>query len=586
MSYVEENKNAVNETIYAMCLKNAQDYNGTVNPKAIIGKVLSQLPELKKEVQEVMPLIQENAAIVNDLAPEEQAKEIERFSDLFEVKEKHTKGGDLKPLPDADVGNVVMRIAPSPSGPLHIGHAYVISLNYEYTRQYDGSFIVRVEDTNPENVYYPAYEHIKNDTDWLAENNVSAFVIQSDRIDQYYIYAEKLFHSGHLYVCTCEGEAFRTMLNNKQACPCRSLSVEEQLARWQKMLDSNGYSQGEAVVRFKSDIEHPNPAMRDFPLLRINEAEHPRVGNRYRVWPLMNLSVALDDMLLGVTHTLRGKDHADNAKRQAMIHDALDTKTPYAISVGRINFKGFELSTTKTLAKIKEGIYSSFDDIRLPFLVALRKRGFCAEAFRKYAKLVGVTRTDKTVEIEDYFKTLESLNRDAIDSTTDRYFFVWDPVKVDVENVPESQITLDLHPEHKKGGRVFSISDDSFYLTKEDVDAIKPEETVRLMDCLNFIKKGDDAHGYRYVYENNDYEVFRKSGSLIIHYLPASEDLVDVEVVMPDGSSRNGYAEKGIKNVSKGDVVQFERFGFCRLNDIRYTEDTKTNVYVFWYAHK
>lgn len=586
MSYVEENTDTVKKTIYAMCLKNALDYSGTVNPKAIIGKVLSEIPELKKEVKEVMPLIQETAARVNEMSPEEQAQEVERFNDLFEVKEKQTKGEELKPLPEATDGNVVMRIAPSPSGPLHIGHAYVISLNYEYTRQYNGKFIVRVEDTNPENVYQPAYELIKNDTDWLSDNNVAAFVIQSDRIDQYYTYAEKLFHSGHLYVCTCDGEEFRTLLNNKQACPCRSLSVEEQLLRWQKMLDPNGYKQGEAVVRFKSDIEHSNPAMRDFPLLRINEAPHPRVGNRYRVWPLMNLSVALDDMLLGVTHTLRGKDHADNAKRQEMIHHALGCATPYAISVGRINFKGFELSTTKTMAKIKEGVYSGFDDIRLPFLVALRKRGFCAEAFRKYAKLVGVTRTDKTVEIDDYFKTLESLNRDAIDSTTDRYFFVWDPVRIDVENVPESEITLDLHPEHKKGGRTFVLSDGSFYLAKDDVDSIKPEETVRLMDCLNFIKKGDDAHGYNYVYENNDYDFFRKTGNQIIHFLPAQEHLVNVEVVMPDGSLRSGYGEQGIENVSVGDVVQFERFGFCRLNDIRYTEDTKQKVYVFWYAHK
>ena len=103
------------------------------------------------------------------------------------------------------------------------------------------------------------------------------------------------------------------------------------------MLDPNGYKQGEAVARVKTDITHKNPAMRDFPIARINESEHPRQGKKYRVWPLMNLSVFADDVESGMTHTLRGKDHADNAKRQEYMYNYLEKPIPFTLFQGRIN---------------------------------------------------------------------------------------------------------------------------------------------------------------------------------------------------------------------------------------------------------
>ena len=131
-------------------------------------------------------------------------------------------------------------------------------------------------------------------------------------------------------------------------------------------------------------MQHNNPAMRDFPLFRINNDEHPKTGKEFRVWPLMNFSVAIDDMDLGITHALRGKDHADNAKKQAFIHKALGVPTPEAVSVGRINFtEGVEVSCSKVKPKVESGFYNGWDDIRLPFMKALKRRGFQAEALRR-----------------------------------------------------------------------------------------------------------------------------------------------------------------------------------------------------------
>ena len=123
--------------------------------------------------------------------------------------------------------------------------------------------------------------------------------------------------------------------------------------------------------------------MRDFPLFRINEAEHPRKGKDYRVWPLMNFAVAIDDLTLGITHSIRAKEHADNEKRQRSIFQALKKEAPEALFVGRINFEGFPVSCSKTAAKIEEGIYTGWDDIRIPFIPALKRKGYQPEAFIK-----------------------------------------------------------------------------------------------------------------------------------------------------------------------------------------------------------
>ena len=155
---------------------------------------------------------------------------------------------------------------------------------------YDGHFILRYEDTSAA-VKPPIpemYDAILEDLEWLGVK-VDEKYIQSDRIEIYYEYAEKVLRDGNAYVCDCDVDEFRELYMAKKACPCRDLSPDEQLKRWNMMLDGT-YKQGEAVVRIKTDLQDPNPAVRDWPALRISEAWHPRKGNKYRVWPLYNFS--------------------------------------------------------------------------------------------------------------------------------------------------------------------------------------------------------------------------------------------------------------------------------------------------------
>jgi len=208
---------------------------------------------------------------------------------------------------------VVLRFAPNPSGPLHIGHARAAILNQEYVNRYGGKLILRVEDTDPRRVDPDAYQMIPEDLKWLGVQWQEEY-IQSDRIEIYHEYARKLIELGEAYMCTCPGEEFKKLKDASQPCSCRDMSVEDNLERWEGMPEM---AEGTAVLRVKTDLEHKNPAIRDWVAMRIVDAEHPRIGTKFRVYPMMNFAVAVDDHLLGVTHVLRGKDHLANSENRS-----------------------------------------------------------------------------------------------------------------------------------------------------------------------------------------------------------------------------------------------------------------------------
>ena len=175
------------------------------------------------------------------------------------------------------------------------------------------------------------------------------------------------------------------------------------------------FKEGESVLRFKSPqgMKDKNPAMRDFPLARINLTKHPRQGTKYRVWPLMNLAVATDDIDLKMTHIIRAKDHRDNAERQRRIYLALGLKAtvPWTGFLGRIHLKDMELSTTKMRQDIEAGKYSGWNDKRLPTIASLKRQGYRPEAFWKFAERIGLSENDKILDREEFFKLLDNFNR-------------------------------------------------------------------------------------------------------------------------------------------------------------------------------
>ncbi|MBM3247533.1 glutamate--tRNA ligase, partial [Candidatus Pacearchaeota archaeon] len=385
------------EKIYGYALKNAVEHDGKCQASSVLSPLFAEGLE-KTQVREIMPKINEVVKKVNSLSLEEQKSEFAKISDKLSHRDVRDPN-ELPELPDAIKGKVVMRFRPAPSGPLHIGHIISNMLSSLFVKKYGGKFYIIIDDTDPKTTIKEAYKNHPKDCDWLF-GNVHEYVNSSDNMKTYYEYAIKLIEKKAAYVCTCSQENFKKFAENKKECPCRKFEIKENLVRWGKMLDKKGFKQGEVVLRFKTPgvgMSHPNPAMRDFPLARISEEKHPKQGNKYRVWPLMNLVVSVDDMEYGMTHIIRGKDHRDNAERQKMIFEIFGKKFPWTFFMGRIKFTDLILSKRKIKAAIESGDYEGLEDPRLPTIASLRKRDYKPETFAKFATMRGLTEVDKVI---------------------------------------------------------------------------------------------------------------------------------------------------------------------------------------------
>lgn len=405
--------------ILGYALKNAVEHNG----KCVAGSVLSPLfvEGLKKEhIKDIMPKINEVVKKVNSLDLEEQQKELEKLEKLLserEVRDTH----EMPELEDVPKTGVIMRFSPSSSASaFHIGHILTGMPSSLYVKKYKGKFYLRIEDTNPEKTVPECYESFPKEAEWIF-GNVTSWYAQSDRMSKYYQFAEDLIKKGFAFVCTCkkieEEESEEEIHKIREPCKCRNNSLKENQENWQKMLDKKGFKEGEAVLRFKSPhLDLSNPALIDFPLARINLTKHPRQGNKYRVWPLMNLCVTYDDMEQKCTHIIRAKEHQDNAKRQEMIFEALEIKIPHTYFLGRYKFEDLPISKTQITELIKKGKFSGWDDIRLPLARNFKRRGYQPEAFANMASQRGLSNVDKVIAKEDLFQVLDNFNREIIKS--------------------------------------------------------------------------------------------------------------------------------------------------------------------------
>jgi len=572
--------------IRKVALINAVKHDGKAQMGPVIGKILGEKPEFKTKIKELSVLINNIVQEVNTLALNEQKQIAENQWPEYFTKEKTEEEKHLPALPNVDkYSQVVTRFSPNPDCVLHLGSARAIVLCYEYARMYNGKFILRFEDTDPK-VKRPVlefYDRIRYDLDWL-EYKPNEEYIQSDRIPIYYEYAEKLLKDGNGYICTCNPELFRKKILANKPCKCRNMPPEEHLARWQRMLDGT-YKEGDAVYRMKTDLDHPNPAVRDWPALRVIDIEkfpHPRVGKKYYVWPLYNFACGIDDHLMGVTHIIRGKEHLTNMVRQEYMYKYLGWHYPEAIHYGRLKITGASLSKSRIGQGIKEGLYKDWDDPRLATFAALRRRGISSDAIKKMIIDVG----PKTSDVILSWENLYAYNRKLLDPTADRYFFVYNPVQLKVKKMPkEFTARLNLHPEkpekgfreyvvHPKGNDRFA----TFWISKSDVEKFKKGSIIRLMELFNLQIESANPYSVEASFDSESYEEARKVKAQLIHWILIGED-IPCQVVMSDATVAEGIAESACRQLKPNSIIQFERFGFVRIDEA----DTKLVAY---FAHK
>ncbi len=568
----------IKEVIVKYSLQNSLKYKGKANPGAVIGKILAEVPHLKENLSEISKEVNKIIKEINILSLEDQQKKLQEMSPELLEKKKEIQGGkgsnifDFLGIPKNQ--KVVTAFPPEPSKHPHLGHAKAIVVNYELAKRYNGIFYLRFEDTNPELVEDDFYKSNIEDYEWLGIIP-DKIEYASDYMDQFYSYAKKIIKDGNAYICSCDQEKIRKERRECIECECRGNKADDNLERWKKMFNSQP---GEYILRLKGDMQSLNTTIRDPVIFRVIDEPHPRTKKKYRVWPNYDFESSIMDGIEGITHRLRSKEFELRNELQRLIQNFAGFKETNIYEFARFNLEGVESSGRIIREKIKKKELIGWDDPSLTTLKALRRRGFLPDAIKSFVISTGLTKTESVLKWDD----LAAHNRRLIDPICNRYFFVENPKKITIENAPNQLINLKLHPNfEERGSRKFNTKDE-FYISENDLNKFEDGKLYRLMDCFNIVIKFTEGQGVgkkRFIFDSLDYTKYKEYGEKTVHWLPIQKELVNVEVIMPNKDIKKGLAEQMVKELKVGDLIQFSRFGFCKL------DNKKEDKLIFWYTH-
>ncbi|MFC7202083.1 glutamate--tRNA ligase [Haloferax namakaokahaiae] len=568
-------------------LLNAVKHESDADVGAIMGPLMGENPEFRQHGGEIPGLIGPVVAKVNQLSADEKRERIGELApeELAEMEAEEEEDDQLLPdLPNADdYDEIRMRAAPNPNGPWHMGHARMPAVIGTYKDMYDGSFIVRFDDTDPETKRpdLSAYDAILDDIAFLGFEPDDV-IRASDRVETYYDYARDLIEKGGAYTCSCSGEEFSNLKNDGKPCPHRDKDIETTLDEFEAMVDGE-YNSGEMVLRVKTDIEHKNPALRDWVAFRMIDTPHPRPeAEDYRAWPMLDFQSGVDDHLTGVTHIIRGIDLQDSAKRQQFVYDYFGWEYPEVLHWGHVQLDAYDvkMSTSTIKELIDAGELDGWDDPRAPTIQSVRRRGIRGQAIVDAMVELGMSTSDVDLAMSSVYAN----NRDLVDDEANRYFFVRDVAEgasADSQTVsgPSEAFAVEggpadahppLHPDHEDRGTRTIPVEGSVLLESGDV----PAEGERVwLKGFGAVRREDDT----LVATGDDLDVVREGDVPVIHWAP--EDGVPVRLRTMDGDV-TGVAEPDFGDLPVDELVQFERVGFARV-DSKGDDETVT-----YFAHK
>ena len=572
----DELREQVEREVEKHALINAVKHGSDADVGAIMGPLMGENPEFREHGDEIPGIAGGVIADINGLSEDERRDRLAEIApdELAELESEDEEDDQVLPdLPNADAYDEVrMRVAPNPNGPWHMGHARMPAVIGTYKELYDGWFCVRFDDTDPETKRpdLDAYDEIIEAIDYLGFDP-DAIHRASDRVETYYEHARELIEQGGAYTCSCSGEEFSELKNAGEACPHRDKDVETVREEFESMV-AGEYESGEMVLRVKTDIEHKNPALRDFVAFRMIDTPHPREeASEYRCWPMLDFQSGIDDHLLGITHIIRGIDLQDSAKRQQFIYDYFDWEYPEVVHWGHVQIDAYDvpMSTSSIKELIDQGDLDGWADPRAPTIASVRRRGIRGEAITDAMVELGTS----TSNVDLAMSSIYSNNRDLIDDESDRAFFVRDGVEVPLTGTGPDAATPPLHPDHEDRGTRDIPVGQAVLIEPEDRPSHEERVWLKGLGCVKYTRD-------TFQFTGDDIDAVREEGVDVIHWVPA-EPSVPVRMRTMDGDV-TGHAEPGIAEYDTDDVLQFERIGFVRIDDTDPDDESEAVVY---FAH-
>lgn len=512
--------------------------------------------------------------------------------------------------------SIITRFPPEPNGYLHIGHAKSICLNFGLAKEFNGKVNLRFDDTNPlkEDVEY--VNSIKEDVKWLGFDWDNLY-FASDYFEEMYNRAVLLIKKGKAYVCDLTSEEIReyrgTLTEPGKESPYRNRSVEENLELFEKMKNGE-FKDGEKVLRAKIDMSSPNINFRDPVIYRIAHSTHHNTGDKWCIYPMYAFAHPLEDAIEGITHSICTLEFEDQRPLYDwVVRECEMEATPRQIEFARLNLTNTVMSKRKLKQLVDEGVTDGWDDPRMPTISGFRRRGYTADAIRKFCSEIGVSKADSKVDSQ----MLDFFVREDLQAKAPLAMGILNPLKLVITNYPEGQtemIELENNAKDEtKGTRLVPFGRE-LYIEQEDFmeEPIKkyfrlfPGNEVRLkgayfVKCTDVIKDEDG----NVVEVHCTYDPETKSGSgftgrkvkstihwveantaipcefrlyepLILDDAPENEGKHFLEQINPNSMEiLQGFAEPTqIKDAKPLDKFQFVRNGFFSV-DTKYTTDDK-----------
>ncbi|SEL54199.1 glutaminyl-tRNA synthetase [Colwellia chukchiensis] len=534
----------------------------------------------------------------------------------------------IRQIIDADLASgkhdhVQTRFPPEPNGYLHIGHAKSICLNFGIAQDYNGLCNLRFDDTNPEKEDIDYVNSIQADVKWLGFDWAGDIRYSSDYFDRLYGYAVELIEKGLAYVCFLNAEETReyrgTLKQPGKNSPYRDTPVEENLALFEKM-KAGGFKEGECALRAKIDMASSFMCMRDPVIYRVKFAHHHQTGDKWCIYPMYDFTHCISDAIEGITHSICTLEFQDNRRLYDWVIENISIETtPRQYEFSRLNLEYTVMSKRKLNSLVAEQLVSGWDDPRMPTIAGFRRRGFTPSSIREFAKRIGVTKMDNTVEMS----VLEACIREDLNDNAPRAMAVLEPIKLVIENYPEDKLetlTVKNHPsDESQGSRSVPFAKE-LYIEAEDFreqankkyKRLVLDKAVRLRGAyvVTATRCDKDADGkVTTVYCQYDPDTLGKNPSDgtkpkgVIHWVAAAQSL-DAEihlydrlftvpnpgavddlksVINPDSLIvvNNAKVEPSLATAKPEQAFQFERQGYFCLDNKISAQDKAAGKLVF-----
>jgi glutaminyl-tRNA synthetase len=463
-------------------------------------------------------------------------------------------------------------------------------------------------------------ESIIRDVRWLGFDWENRLFYASDYFEQIYQFAVELIKRGDAYVCSLNADEVRegrgTFTEPGRESPYRNRSVEDNLDMFLRMRQGE-FADGAHTLRARIDMASPNIVMRDPVIYRIKREPHYRTAGKWVIYPMYDFAHCLSDALEGITHSICTLEFENNRPLYDWIVGRLITgNQPQQIEFARLNLSYTVLSKRRLIELVQKNYVQGWDDPRMPTVTGMRRRGYTPESIRKFCAEIGVAKNDNLIDVS----VLEHCVREDLNERAPRAMCVLRPLRVVIDNYPESQVEQmesQNHPQRPDMGtrevpfsRVLYIERDDFMENpSKKYHRLGPGREVRLRNSyvIKYESMVRDEKTSEVVELHCTYDPQTRNGAPadgrkvqgVIHWISA-QHAVPVEVRLYDrlfsiedpGSEEKFtkylnpgsltilakcYVESSLKNAEPGSKYQFERLGYFCVD----TKDTRAGRPVF-----